>query len=295
MGLLRDEPTAQSDAPDPTAESPAVLTETTCDTGLFDGWDDYGDRLLDAARDHAISRRRGRKRSSSDADLLGALERSITENHDLLDVMLGVAQRITPKVEAEDGPRLLGSVEPDELDAVLRRGSLWARLWRHVERQPIVPDLNERERRRFANLVAARGMSNTSITRGPLSEPVVRRAEDLIEAHAALSRAFGRVALTVDRRRAFAELNLSDNPMAYEVMLILFNARATRRTIAELRHLAANGELPALEWLRSPDFDAGWAIAVRIDPVAVPPFMDWCSGLGGRARAGHHGLPGVDA
>ena len=86
-----------------------------------------------------------------------------------------------------------------------------------------MPDLNERERRRFANL---------------------------IEAHAALSRAFGRVALTVDRRRAFVELDLSDNPMAYEVMLILFNAHATRRTIAELPHLAAKGELPALESLR---------------------------------------------
>ena len=134
------------------------------------------------SRKHAIGRGRGGKRSSSDAGLLGALERSIADNQGLPDVVLEVAQRIDSRVEAENAPRLVGTADPAGLDAVLRRDSLWARLWPHVEREPIVPDLNERERRRFANLVAARA---GSMTRGLLSEPVVRRAEDLIEAHAA--------------------------------------------------------------------------------------------------------------
>jgi hypothetical protein len=36
--------------------------------------------------------------------------------------------------------------------------------------------------------------------------------------------------------------------------------------------------LPMLQWLPSEPFEQGWAVAARVDPVRVLPFMQWCLG-----------------
>jgi hypothetical protein len=277
MGLLRDgsiDPSRNDDyrgyedyRPD---DDDSSLTDA-------DGWDEHTDRLLAADRRVAAARRSVAIKRGPGSDLLGAVERSLADDQGLVDLVLEVARRLDRWVDVDDAARLVGSAAPARLEAVLARDSLWARMWPHIEREPIVSDLDDRARRRFCDVLAAGGRPNKSLPRQLVANRVVRRAADVIEAHRALSCAFGRVALAIDRRRAFVELDLSANPSAYEVLVILFSAHAARHTIGELPSLAANGALPALSWLGCPHFESGWATAARVDPVAVLPFMDWCT------------------
>ena len=242
-----------------------------------DGWDDHTERLLTDARRAARGRRRRASRRAANSGLLVAIERSLAAEGGFLDVVNEVARRLDPSADCDDAPRLVGSADPAALDAVLVCDSLWARLWAHVEREAFISGLGGSAQRRFHNLIGAATRSNKSIPAGLQPEGAVRRGLDVIAAHRALSGAFGRVALSVDRRRAFVELNLWDNRAAYEVLVILFNA-ANRRRVAELPWLPDDVGLPMLPLLRSPHFESGWAVAARLDPVAVLPYMKWCMG-----------------
>jgi hypothetical protein len=252
-----------------------------------DGWDEHTDRLLAEDRRVAAGRRRDGNSRGRGSNLLGVVERSIAGDREFLDLVVEVARRLDPQADVDVAARRVGSAEPGRLDAVLARDSLWARLWPHVAHEPIVSALDDRIRRRFCDVLAARGRPNKSLPRHLVGHKVVRRAADVIAAHRALSRAFGRVALGLDRRRAFVELDLCSNPTGYEVLVILFSAHTARHTVADLPGLAASGALPALAWLESPHFVSGWATAARIDPVAVLPFMTWCMSAWASAPAAH--------
>jgi hypothetical protein len=205
-----------------------------------------------------------------------AVERSLANEQGFLDLMLEIARRMDPDVDADDAPRLVGAADPARLDAVLASAGLWARLWPHVRREPIVAGLHDHARRRFCQTVAAAGRSNTSRRRRPAADPVVRRAIEVLEAHRTLAGGFGRVALAVAPRRVFTELNLPVDKTVYEVLVILFSAHTTRRTIYELPYLAADVGLPTPAWLPSPPFDSGWPIAARIETRS--PCCRTCSG-----------------
>jgi hypothetical protein len=117
----------------------------------------------------------------------------------------------------------------------------------------------------------------------------VQDALDVIDAHRVLSNAFGRVALTADPWRVFSALNLCVDTLAYEVLVIGFSVRARRHTVADLPCLPPDVGLPTLAWLGWPHFEAGWAVAARIDPVRVLPFMNWCLGSWDAAPASELG------
>jgi hypothetical protein len=268
-GLLRDEATdPYRDCQDdenlwlPGKDDPA-LTDP-------DGLDDYADRQFADSRRVATRRRGGP--NAAECEMLAAIEQSIIQERGFLDLVLEVARRIDPTVGTDDAARLVGSADAAALCVVLARDGLWARLWPHIQREPVVSALDERAQRRFCGLLAAQAGTRHWL----LTNRVTRRAVDVVNVHRALSGAFGRVALAIDRRRAFAELNLCVDTMAYEVLVILFSALTPRRTIADLPHLGAQVGLPTYSWLPAHPFDAGWPIAARIDPVAVPPFMKWC-------------------
>ena len=244
---------------------------------VTDAWEAFGDRLLEDARRVATGPRRGGGRRAAESDMVAAVERSLATEQGFLALVLEVARRMDPRVvDPCDAARLVSCADPAALDAVLSRDSLWARLWPHIVNEPIVAALDDRTRRRFCRVLASRAVSNKSVRARPPSNAVVQRAVDVIEAHRALSCAFGRVALGADPWRVFCELNLSVESVAYEVMVILFSARGGRRTVAELPHLPGDLGLPTPAWLGFPHFDAGWEIAARIDPVGVLAFMRWC-------------------
>jgi len=270
-GLLREE--SNDPYRDCWADENSWLPMDDDDSALADpdGLDDYAERLFADTRRVATRRRGGP--STAESDMLAAVAHSITGEQDFLNLVVEVARRVDPTVGADDAARLVGSADAAALSAVLARDGLWARLWPHIRREPVVSALDERARRRFCGLLAARAGARHRL----LASGVVRRAADVVNAHRALSGAFGRVALAIDRRRAFVELNLCVDSIAYEVLVILFSARTPRRTIADLPQLGARVGLPTLAWLPSRPFDSGWTIAARIDPVAVPPFMEWCS------------------
>jgi hypothetical protein len=280
MGLLKDQERESAvDAADFDAGDDAWWEEPTTDPTRTDEWHAVGDRLLAGSRRTASGHRGGgRRTAAADSDTIAAVERSVARESAFLDLVLEAARRMDPEVGADVAPRLVGSVDPARFDAVVAGERLWVRLWPHILRDPVIDDLDQPERRRFSRLVTAGLRSTTWSPRRLLASPVVRHAVDIIEAHRALSLAFGRVASTVEPWRVFCELGLSVDPAAYEVLVILHSATTQRRTVADLPDLEPDVGLPTLKWLPPKPFDSAWAVAARVDPVRVLPFMQWCLG-----------------
>jgi hypothetical protein len=278
MGLLKHEDVDHTGpgAGDSVAEEGVSCVESDGDLDLAEDWEAYGDRLLDVALSEANGRRRGVCRRAAACDMAIAVERVMAQEQGFLEVVFAVARRINPTVDADDAPRVILFATPAVLDAVLARDDLWAELWPYIDHEPIFCALEDRVRRRLYCVPGADERSDQSVPRPGLADRVLRHAADLIGAHRVLSGAFGRVALTIDGRRAFDELNLRVDPMTYGALVILFSARTAWRTIADLPYLAADVGLPNPAWLRSPQFESGWAMAARIDPVAVLRFKQWC-------------------
>jgi hypothetical protein len=272
MGLLKDPP------PDYDSPFPDVEPETD-DDGRIDVLDAYGDRLIDAARRAGVRRRKGGpKRSALQAkNFIAAVTEAVTGLQSFLDAVVEVARRVGVDGGADAALSAVASADAARLEAVLVRDSLWARLWPHVPREPVFEALSEHERRRFSGLVEAASQRDKALPRGLMGDPALRRAIDIVEAHRVLSAAFGRAATTVGPRRVSGELNLAADPTAYEVLVILRSARTPWHTIADLPVLGPAVGLPVPGRLNRPCFESGWAIAARIDPVAVLPYMNWCT------------------
>jgi hypothetical protein len=210
----------------------------------------------------------------ADADTVAAVKRSYAQEADFRDVLLKVARRIDAGVGREDAPRLICSVDAVVLDAALRHRGLWAEVWPHLEREPLLAHLEPRPRARLCRVVAAGRTSNKSIRR-LVNDPAIRRGLELITAHRTVCRAFGRYAATVDASRVVDERDLRANTTAYRVLMLLYNARRDKRVCSELPDLPADEGLPVFRSASRQDCELSWEIAARIDPVAVLALMDW--------------------
>lgn len=271
MGLVRDKQLDYDDYYGDFDSGPIPIPVEDPDDRI-DELDSYGDRLSEDAT-QSTRRRAGRRLGTS--RILSALEDGLTAAADFADLVGEVAQRLNPGSDVDDASRLVRAAAPAELEAVLIHGSLWAALWPHLETEPIVSRLHEGQRRRLGNLLAAGDPAITA--RSTRHDPALGRSIDLIEAHRTLESVFNRVTSTLEPRRVFSELRLFDNPVAYETLVILFNARAEPRTIGELPNLGPDVGLPIPAWLPESRFVDGWAIAARLDPLRVLPFLQRCA------------------
>ena len=268
MGLFSDPPDYPLPESDGAHEPDASRT---------DALDAYGDRLIDDARRTGVRRRNGaRKRPASQASkLAAAVTECLATLQDFVGVAVEVGQRLSPGVDSDAAVTVVGSADAESLVAVLVRDSLWTRLWPHIQRGPVFDALADQERRRFYALAEAASRRDKTLPRRLIDDPTLRRAIDIVAAHRVLTVAFGGAVNAVSPRRAFTEL--VTDPTAYEVLLILHNARTRWRTIAELPVLDARTGLPVLGRLNRPCYESAWPIAARIDPVTVLPYMNWCT------------------
>jgi hypothetical protein len=273
MGLFRDKPLNYDDFDTGFDSGPIAIGPVDIEADRADDLDEYGDRLLDDSKPRT-RRRGGRRPAGGNSRMFGALADALAEAQDFAGLVREVAQRLNPDSDVDDAPRLVRSAEHEALNSALTRGGLWADLWPHIEIEPLVSDLADGQRRRLGNLLAAKDPTVTSQPRG--FDPVVRRAIDLIEAQRTLSDAFNRITFRLEHWRTFSELRLFENPLAYEVLVIQFNARAEARSIGDLPHLQPDVGLPTPAWLPNVRFVDGWRIAARLDPVGVLPFMQKC-------------------
>lgn len=270
MGLLKKDP----DLVDVDGFRDASVMESEPE---IDHLDAIGDQLLADAKKAGTGRRGGgaKRLAAADADTIAAVERALTQEADFRDILVRVASLVESGVDSANAPRLVGSADPARLEAALSLHRLWAEVFPHIVREPILSSLEHRQRGRFCRVMAAGGRSNKSVPRRLANDPGIRRAVEVIEAHRAVCGAFGRYAAAVDASRAVGELNLPANPMAYRVLLLLYNARSRRRACSEIPHLPADVGLPRIRSASRVEAELGWEIAARIDPVAVLPLMEW--------------------
>ena len=270
MGLLKADP---DDARKPDSPDVSIIESDP----EIDDLDAIGDRLLADAKKAGTGRRGGgaKRSAAADADTIVAVERAVVQEAEFCDILMRVASLVESGVDPENAPRLVSSADPARLEAALTLHRLWAEVFPHIEREPILSSLEHRQRGRFCRVMAAGGTSNKSVPRRLVNDPEIRRAVEVIEAHRVLCGAFGRYAAAVNASRVIGDLNLSANRMAYRVLLLLYNARNRRRTCSEIPHLPNDVGLPKIWSASRVEAELGWEIAARIDPVAVLPLMEW--------------------
>lgn len=241
-----------------------------------DELDEMGDRLLATARRAGpAGRRGGRKRGAArEAEVIKAAGHALAHEGPLCDLLLEVARRIDPHVDAGDAPALVASADPGELDGVLVRDSLWAKIWAHADHEPIIARLGGGARRRFSRLLAGGGTPGIRAPRA--TDAVLQRAVAVVDAHRELCAAFGRVMLAIDPWRVVGELltplkrvSSGDCYEAYWVAVILFSAHTVWQSIGEIPLLPTEVSLPGQLLVPSTQ---NWNTAARIAPVAVLPF-----------------------
>lgn len=287
MGLIRRESRPQ------TAFAETDCCENDGDTdelSRIDTWDAHGDRLAEQARPRSRGTGKGGPRRSTQPspDFIRILERAVAAADELLTLVFEIARRLNPAVDRSQAVRTVNAAGAADLDAVLIRDDLWARLWPHIRSEPILSDLTKVtwdgyvvtvNLRRFLAVVGG-NRCGTPVARGMIANPVVRQAVDIWQVHRALTAAFGRVACRIDPSRSLRELNLAGDPDADAVMAVLLGARGSWRTAIEFPVLESAAWPPNLRRLPSWPYDdrrlsAAWEIAARIDPLNVLPFLNW--------------------
>lgn len=271
MGLLSPGD-LDTDFVDTDFEDPAVPAGPfgSTDEDEDDALDARGDAMIAEATRQARKQRARSRKPPLTSRVTNALAQNLTHQSRHRPLLVEVARRLDARVDAEDAAAVVAAASIDELVDATTRDDLWARCWPFLE-DDVFSGLPPTAQR-YLHRLLGRGHAPEQLE----GHPAIRRSLELTKAHRQLTLAFDQTWRAMDPVRVHAQLDMAANPLIYEAMVILYGARAPRRTIADLPSLPHAVGIPLPASLPSVPFEAGWQLAARFDPVAVLAYMEFC-------------------